>query len=120
MLRSLTLCSLVLLLGCGSDSTTPPPTPSSGNPRDVTYASELGVNLDAMEERPSGLFVQDLTVGSGTEAPTSGRSVVVHYTGWLANGTKFDSSRDRGNTFTFAVGKGDVIKGWDEGVPGMK
>jgi len=59
-------------------------------------------------------------VGSGTEAPTSGRSVVVHYTGWLPNGTKFDSSRDRGQTFTFVVGKGDVIRGWDEGVPGMK
>jgi FKBP-type peptidyl-prolyl cis-trans isomerase FkpA len=121
MLRSLTLFSLVLLLGCdGSDDTTPPPDAATGNPEDVTYAEALGVDLTAMEKRPSGLYVKDLTVGTGNEAPTSGRSIVVHYTGWLPNGIKFDSSRDRNSTFTFAIGKGEVIKGWDEGVPGMK
>ena len=120
MLRSLMLLPLVLLFGCGGgEEPTPPPT-SSGNPEDQTYAPALDVDLSAMQRRSSGLYVQDLTVGSGTEAPTSGRSVVVHYTGWLPNGTKFDSSRDRGQTFTFVVGKGDVIRGWDEGVPGMK
>lgn len=120
MLRSLTLLPLVLLLACGGgEEPTPPPLPS-GNPEDATYAPALNVDLSAMQRRTSGLYVQDLTVGAGAEAPTSGRSVVVHYTGWLTNGTKFDSSRDRGSTFTFIVGKGDVIKGWDEGVPGMK
>jgi len=122
MLRSLTLLPLMLLFGCGGgeEPTTPPPPASSGDPTQVTYAPALNVDLAAMQRRESGLYVQDLTVGSGTEAPASGRSVVVHYTGWLPNGTKFDSSRDRGNTFTFSIGKGEVIKGWDQGVPGMK
>ncbi|HLL05739.1 MAG TPA: FKBP-type peptidyl-prolyl cis-trans isomerase [Myxococcaceae bacterium] len=120
MLRSLMLLPLVLLFGCGGGDEPTPPTAPSGNPEDLTYAPALNVDLSAMQRRASGLYVQDLTVGTGAEAPTSGRSVVVHYTGWLANGTKFDSSRDRGQTFTFVVGKGDVIKGWDEGVPGMK
>ncbi len=117
MLRSLTLLPLVLLLGCGGEDT---PASESGDPTKVTYAEALGVDLNAMERRSSGLYVQDLTVGTGDEAPSSGRTVVVHYIGWLANGTKFDSSRDRGNTFSFTVGRGEVIRGWDEGVPGMK
>lgn len=67
----------------------------------------------------SGLNYQDLVVGSGAEA-TSGKTVVVHYTGWLQDGTKFDSSVDRGKPFEFQLGAGGVIKGWDEGVAGMK
>ncbi|HEX8702616.1 MAG TPA: FKBP-type peptidyl-prolyl cis-trans isomerase [Myxococcaceae bacterium] len=118
MLRSLTLLPLVLLLACDGAEDTPPP--SSGDPTQVTYAEALGVNLEAMERRESGLYVQDLVVGTGATAPSSGRTVVVHYTGWLADGTKFDSSRDRGNTFSFTIGRGDVIRGWDEGVPGMR
>jgi len=65
------------------------------------------------------LIKEDLVVGTGTEA-TSGQKVTVHYTGWLTNGTKFDSSKDRGDPFVFNLGKGQVIKGWDEGVQGMK
>lgn len=67
----------------------------------------------------SGLKYEDLTVGEG-EQVESGQRVRVHYTGWLANGTKFDSSLDRGNPFTFALGAGRVIRGWDEGVQGMR
>jgi peptidylprolyl isomerase len=67
----------------------------------------------------SGLQYQDLVVGSGPEAK-SGNTVSVHYTGWLADGTKFDSSLDRGTPFEFTLGAGQVIKGWDEGVVGMK
>lgn len=67
----------------------------------------------------SGLKYEDLQVGDGTEAK-SGDTVTVNYTGWLADGTKFDSSVDRGQTFDFAIGSGNVIKGWDEGVVGMK
>jgi len=72
---------------------------------------------------PSGLIINDTLVGSG-EAAVAGRSVSVHYTGWLffggERGKKFDSSKDRGTPFEFALGAGQVIKGWDEGVQGMK
>jgi FKBP-type peptidyl-prolyl cis-trans isomerase FkpA len=68
---------------------------------------------------PSGLEYWDIVVGSGDMA-LAGKMVKVHYTGWLTNGKKFDSSVDRGKPFTFTLGGGRVIKGWDEGVAGMK
>ena len=67
----------------------------------------------------SGLQYQDLVIGSGTTA-NPGDIVSVHYTGWLEDGTKFDSSLDRDQAFEFQLGAGQVIKGWDEGVAGMK
>jgi FKBP-type peptidyl-prolyl cis-trans isomerase len=67
----------------------------------------------------SGLQYWDIKVGTGAEA-VSGKPVRVHYTGWLTNGTKFDSSVDSGQPFTFNLGAGEVIRGWDEGVAGMK
>lgn len=66
----------------------------------------------------SGLQYVDLKKGSGQEAH-AGETAIVHYTGWLTNGTKFDSSKDRGEPFAFRIGAGRVIKGWDEGVEGM-
>ena len=67
----------------------------------------------------SGLKYEDVKTGTGDVA-TAGKTVSVHYTGWLTNGTKFDSSKDRGKPFEFPLGGGRVIKGWDEGVQGMK
>ena len=67
----------------------------------------------------SGLVIEDLVVGDGATA-SPGQRVSVHYTGWLENGNKFDSSKDRGQPFMFSLGKGAVIRGWDEGVSGMK
>ena len=67
----------------------------------------------------SGLVYEELTLGNGAEA-SAGQQVTVHYTGWLTNGTKFDSSKDRNDPFVFGLGQGQVIKGWDEGVTGMK
>ncbi len=67
----------------------------------------------------SGLKYWDITVGDGAEA-VRGKTVRVHYTGWLTNGKKFDSSVDRREPFEFRLGAGDVIRGWDEGVAGMK
>lgn len=71
----------------------------------------------------SGLQYEDTVVGNGVEAKL-GSNVVVHYTGWLyrdgEQGAKFDSSKDRGEPFIFALGAGQVIKGWDEGVQGMR
>jgi hypothetical protein len=81
---------------------TTPPTPSASA---ITTAS--------------GLTYEDLQVGDGATAKT-GDSVTVNYTGWLEDGTKFDSSIDRGQTFDFTIGAGNVIVGWDEGVAGMR
>jgi FKBP-type peptidyl-prolyl cis-trans isomerase FkpA len=67
----------------------------------------------------SGLIIEEVTVGEG-DAATTGQNVTVHYTGWLTDGKKFDSSKDRVDPFEFPLGGGRVIKGWDEGVQGMK
>src|SRR5512145_1059051 len=67
----------------------------------------------------TGLQYVDIAEGAGA-APRPGDSVSVHYTGWLKSGQKFDSSLDRGQPLVFPIGKGRVIKGWDEGVGGMK
>ena len=67
----------------------------------------------------SGLVYEEIIVGDG-EVATAGHPVTVHYTGWLTNGTKFDSSKDRNDPFVFGLGQGQVIRGWDEGVAGMK
>ena len=65
------------------------------------------------------LEIEDQIVGEGDEA-VAGQTVEVHYTGWLTDGTKFDSSHDRNQTFSFKLGGGQVIAGWDQGVAGMK
>ena len=65
------------------------------------------------------LIIEELSVGEGAEAVV-GKQVSVHYTGWLTDGTKFDSSLDRNDPFDFPLGRGHVIRGWDEGVAGMK
>ena len=65
------------------------------------------------------LIIEELSVGEGVEAVV-GKQVSVHYTGWLTDGTKFDSSLDRNDPFDFPLGRGHVIRGWDEGVAGMK
>jgi FKBP-type peptidyl-prolyl cis-trans isomerase FkpA len=67
----------------------------------------------------SGLIIDDVTVGEGSVA-SAGQRVIVHYTGWLTNGSKFDSSKDRNDPFVFSLGKRQVIAGWDEGVQGMR
>lgn len=67
----------------------------------------------------SGLKYEDLVEGNG-ETAQAGQMVTVHYTGWLENGQKFDSSKDRNDPFRFKLGAGQVIRGWDEGVAGMK
>lgn len=82
------------------------------------YADELGVELDSMTMRPTGLHLQELEEGDGARAD-SGDVVTVHYTGWLPNGEQFDSSRERDEPLEVAIGYGQVIQGWDHGVVGM-
>ena len=97
----------------------------------IVGAAALAAGTARAEEKPArtdegkvvrlhdGLQYEDLKVGDGAQ-PKTGQTVVVHYTGWLTNGKKFDSSVDRGRPFEFALGEGHVIKGWDEGVATMK
>src|SRR4051812_17053946 len=85
----------------------------------ATQATSPTEKGGAMQTTSSGLQYEDLTEGTGA-SPQPGQTAVVHYTGWLDNGTKFDSSVDRGQPFEFRVGQGQVIKGWDEGVATMK
>lgn len=72
-----------------------------------------------LQDAGGGLRYAELAPGGGVEA-SPGQSVTVHYTGWLTDGRKFDSSRDRGSPFTFNLGAGQVIRGWDQGVAGMR
>jgi len=67
----------------------------------------------------SGLIYEEISIGAG-DAATAGQTVSVHYTGWLTDGKKFDSSKDRNDPFEFPLGAGYVIRGWDEGVQGMQ
>ncbi|MGZ8397933.1 MAG: FKBP-type peptidyl-prolyl cis-trans isomerase [Gemmatimonadales bacterium] len=112
-MRSLVLLASVGLFACGGSADRENSRPPAG------FSASLGVDTAAMTKTPSGLLYQDVTPGEGTQA-TADRTVSVHYTGWLPNGEKFDSSRDRNQPFSFTLGAGQVIAGWDEGVAGMK
>ncbi len=107
-----TLLVLIVALAVGCERA-----PDSGP------AGASGEKATAMEEKTektaSGLQYTDTKVGTGA-SPQNGQTAVVHYTGWLTDGKKFDSSKDRGQPFQFVVGRGQVIKGWDEGVMTMK
>ena len=84
-----------------------------------SHAEEKGAAAAKTVTTASGLKYVDVKVGTGA-APVKGKMVKVHYTGTLENGKKFDSSVDRNQPFSFAIGVGQVIQGWDEGVMGMK
>lgn len=99
----------ILLLGaCSSGENTAAPAPAP-----------VVLDQGSATTTASGLIIEELAVGSGTVA-AAGNRVSVHYTGWLTDGTKFDSSKDRGDPFDFPLGARHVIAGWDEGVQGMK
>ena len=107
---SLALSLVVLSTSC-SKQEEPKPVTSTAQPA-ASVAPQPSANV-------TELNIEDSKVGTGAEA-VAGKSVTVHYTGWLTNGTKFDSSKDHGQPFTFQLGAGQVIKGWDQGVAGMK
>jgi FKBP-type peptidyl-prolyl cis-trans isomerase len=98
----------ILLSACGGGD-------AKGGSADPDFALDSA----GLTKTPSGLQYQDVVTGTGPEA-RPGQVAVVHYTGWLTDGTKFDSSRDRGEPFSFPIGQGQVIAGWDQGVAGMK
>lgn len=115
---------MIVLLGTGLPGCEPDATEDNAagavaeTPAEPAFAPELNVDIDAMTRTESGLLYRDLAEGDGPAAEP-GDAVVVHYTGWLPDGTEFDSSRERGEPFVFTLGQGDVIAGWDEGVAGM-
>lgn len=114
--------AIALLAGCNqyeaqkaaSEAGATPSTPST--PAPAAAATPTGGKVHKL---PSGLQYEDMVVGSGKMAEP-GMNVSVHYTGWLTDGTKFDSSLDRNQAFQFQLGAGMVIRGWDEGVKGMR
>lgn len=106
----------LLLTACTSQVADQPLSQQPDLPAEQIENQELELN---QEDTVSELQIEDIQVGDGVEAKT-GDTVDVHYTGWLTNGTKFDSSVDRGQPFSFTLGEGRVIQGWDEGVVGMK
>ncbi|MGA2021330.1 MAG: FKBP-type peptidyl-prolyl cis-trans isomerase [Candidatus Sulfotelmatobacter sp.] len=112
MAKYLVAISIILALTAAFvlAQTTTPKKPNTSAPTKVTGD---GVKT------PSGLTYWDIRVGTG-EVAKEGSRVRVHYTGWLTNGKKFDSSVDAGQPFDFRIGNGEVIKGWEEGVAGMK
>jgi FKBP-type peptidyl-prolyl cis-trans isomerase len=134
-MRRLLVCialvaSFVLVVACGGSekqTTAPSVTPKasatqpSGTPN--AAATEAGGGPPPVSAEPtvtaSGLKIIETKVGTGDEAQ-KGKTVSVHYTGWLADGTKFDSSLDRGQPLSFVLGAGQMIPGFDEGVAGMK
>jgi FKBP-type peptidyl-prolyl cis-trans isomerase len=109
MRRSSVALFALFLSGCGGD----------GEPKAGAAAAGFEIDSAALTKTASGLQYQDVVTGTGAEA-TPGQVAVVHYTGWLTDGSKFDSSRDRGQPFSFPIGGRQVIAGWDEGVAGMK
>ena len=86
---------------------------------DYNVAFPIRESIMSATTAPSSLIIEDIIVGEGRLA-VAGQKVTVHYTGWLQDGEKFDSSKDRDEPFNFSLGRGRVIKGWDEGVQGMK
>lgn len=100
------------ILACGPGGPAPP------GPEAVEFAPELGVDLDAMDRTASGLFLQDLAEGTGPAAQRTSL-VSIHYVGWLSDGTVIDASLG-GEPFQFRLGGNEVIRGWNEGIRGMR
>ncbi len=123
---ALTVVTCAILTGCEQcskekDATQPAATTeitASTDPAATTQPA-APAPADAATEAPTSLQVTDVKVGTGVEA-TDGKKVTVNYTGTLTDGTKFDSTKDHGQPFSFVLGSGMVIAGWDQGVKGMK
>ncbi len=115
----------VAVLACGGSDNTPDanqaPAVIDNSPASVseaTFAASLDIDLARFEHNDAGLYWQDVVVGEGPVV-TAGQTIDVHYTGWLLDGSEFDSSRG-GGPISFPIGVGAVIAGWDQGVPGMR
>ncbi|MGZ6987350.1 MAG: FKBP-type peptidyl-prolyl cis-trans isomerase [Thermoanaerobaculia bacterium] len=112
-----------ILLACSFAASLALPARADEKPAPATPAATAAKKESQMKTTPSGLQYEDTKEGAGA-SPKTGQTCVMYYTGWLwensAKGKKFDSSVDRGRPFEFQIGRGMVIKGWDEGVATMK
>lgn len=115
--RLATLALAALVAACSGDRQAEAAADWS-DPAAIDYAPELGVDIGAMTRTDSGLYYRDTREGDGSTAEP-GRTAVVHYTGFFPDGRSFDSSRS-GSPYEFPLGQGRVIRGWDEGVAGMR
>jgi FKBP-type peptidyl-prolyl cis-trans isomerase FkpA len=114
VLRAL-LCALPLLAaGCGDASG-----PSDPDLTTVTFASSLGVDISTMTRVGDGVYIKDLTVGSGADV-VANRVLGVRYRGYLTNGSEFENNYSAPSPFGFVLGQRRVIAGWEQGIPGMK
>ncbi|MEO8451741.1 MAG: FKBP-type peptidyl-prolyl cis-trans isomerase [Gemmatimonadota bacterium] len=105
---------IVFAAGCARDKP-----PSEATIENTTFAPSLGIDLAGMAKTPTGLYYKDVIIGTGPEA-VPGQQVSVHYAGALADGTQFDANGSADPAYSFKLGVGAVIAGWDEGVAGMK
>lgn len=107
------------MIACTKSSTEPAQQTGATTANTTAPAAQTAAESTAESTAATALKMEDLKVGTGAEA-VAGKTVSVHYTGWLTDGKKFDSSLDRGQPFEFQLGAGQVIQGWDKGVAGMK
>jgi FKBP-type peptidyl-prolyl cis-trans isomerase len=107
--------SVLSLAGCGSDQ----PTAPAATIETTTFAPALGVNLANSTKTTSGLYYRDIVIGTGA-AVAPGQTLAMHYTGWLTNGTQFDTNGPNDVPFPFVLGTGNVIAGWHLGIAGMR
>ena len=114
---ALAVLAAISLTGCSNATDASVPAPAQSEQPSAQEATSASSPTAA--EDVTTLQIEDVVVGKGATA-TSGKTVTVDYTGWLTDGTKFDSSVDSGKPFSFVLGKGQVIAGWDKGVAGMK
>lgn len=122
LLACVTGVAALALAGCGSKPEATTEQPAAEQPAEQPAEApeaEAPETEAPVTEDVTELKIEDIEAGSGAEAK-AGDTVSVHYTGWLTDGTKFDSSVDAGQPFQFALGAGQVIAGWDQGVAGMK
>ncbi len=110
-----TLLAALLVTACSSEDAS-----VTGSPviEKATFAASLNVDLATSSKLPSGMYIKDITIGTGAPV-AAGQTLSMRYTGWLPNGTQFDATGN-GAPFQFRLGAGQVIAGWDQGVAGMK
>ena len=128
LISILAIALLLLGIGCGGGEEQAEPTTEQPVAEEQVPEQPVAVSVTAVGEIPaltgdtittaSGLRYIDVAVGDGA-SPTQGQTCMMHYTGWLTDGSKFDSSRDRDEPFGFPIGAGRVIRGWDEGIATM-